>query len=125
MEAIGHKKWVIPSGHIPLKSNGKEPELLSKDQIAVLNTNDKEAEIKLTIFFNQQSPLTGYSVKIGPRRLRKIRINDLINPFPVYLEMDYSILIESDIKVIVQFLKMNTSHTNVSIMGTMGYGTDE
>lgn len=40
MEAIGKRRWTIAGGHIPLGSNGMEPEFTSRDEIAVLNCSD-------------------------------------------------------------------------------------
>jgi hypothetical protein len=124
MEAPGRKRWVIPGGHIPLKSTGREPDLVSQDRITILNTGEKNIDIKITLYLSDHEPVTGYNIKIKKQRLKKIRINDLIDPFPVTLETDYSLMIESEEPVIVQFLRMNTGNVNLAIMGTMGFGTD-
>ena len=125
MEATGYKKWIIPDGHIPFKSTGREPDFLSQDKIAVLNLNDEPAILKLTIFYREEEPVEGFTLEVKGRRVRKFRVNDLINPFPVILEKDYSIMIESDKPVIVQFLRMNTGNRNLALMGTMAYRTDK
>ncbi|SFD97454.1 sensory rhodopsin transducer [Nitrosomonas sp. Nm166] len=124
MQAIGKKKWVIPAGHIPLKSTGKEPDLLSQDRIAILNTGMNTVKLKLTVYHPDQESIENYSLEVKGQRLRKVRINDLINPFPIFLATDYALVIEAEHEVIIQFLQMNTGHKNVAIMGTMAYGTD-
>jgi hypothetical protein len=124
MAAAGKKRWVIPCGRIPLRTTGKEPEFLSQDRIAVLNLNKDPVKIKLTFFYSDQEAAGGYEVVIQGERVRKIRINDIINPLPVYLEKDYSMLIEADKTVVVQFLKMNTSSRDIAITGTIAFGTD-
>lgn len=125
MEALGKKKWAIPAGYIPLMSTGKEPGLVSQDRIAVLNTSDMDIKIKLTVFYTNQEAVSDYSIEIKARRLRTIRINDLINPLPVFLKTQYALLIEAEQEVVVQFLKMNTAHASIALMGTMGFGTDK
>ena len=125
MATAGKKRWVIPCGHIPLATTGKEPDFLSQDRIAVLNLNKDPVKIRLTFFYPDQEPSGGYEVEIKGERVRKIRINDLIDPFPVELEKDYSLLIEADALVVVQFLKMNTSKRDLAITGTIAFGTDK
>ena len=125
MKAIGYTQWIIPGGHIPFKSTGREPEFLSQDKIAILNMNDEPATIKMTIFHQDTEPVEGYPLEVKGRRVRKFRVNDLINPFPVVLEKEYSLVIEADKPVIVQFLRMNTGSRNLAIMGSMAFGTDE
>ncbi len=124
MEALGKKKWVIPGGHIPLKSTGKEPEMVSQDKIAILNTGLNTVKLRLTVFYSGDDPVNNYILNVKGRRLKKIRINDLIDPFPVTLETDYSLLIEAEEPVVVQFLRMDTGYRNVAVMGAMGFGTD-
>ncbi len=125
MKTIGYKKWVIPGGHIPFLSSGREPEMLSQDKIAVLNLNKKSVKIKMTIYHPDEEPIEGYPLEIEGERVRKFRVNDLINPFPVVLEQDYSIVLEAEEPVVVQFLRMDTGYKNLAIMGTMAFGTNE
>jgi hypothetical protein len=123
MKKTGSKKWIIPGVHIPFKSTGREPEMVSQDKIAILNLHTEPAKIRLTVYQTRMDPVSGYNLEIQGQRLKKIRINDLIDPYPLYLETDYALLIEADREVIVQFLRMNTGHESLATMGTMGYGT--
>lgn len=124
MDKIGTKKWVIPGGYIPFKSTGREPELLSQDRISVLNAGRETATLNITIFYGDDEVVEHAPVKVQGERIRKIRINDLINPFPVILEKEYAIMIESDVPVVVQFLRMNTGQDSLALMGTMAFGND-
>ncbi len=124
MKKSGNKKWIIPGVHIPLKSTGREPEMVSQDRIAILNLHTGPVKIRLTVYQTRMEPVSGYNLEIQGQRLKKIRINDLIDPYPLYLETDYALLIEADREVAIQFLRMNTGYGSAAIMGTMGYGTD-
>jgi hypothetical protein len=124
MKDSGSKKWIIPGGYIPFTSTGKEPDFLSQDRISILNINKNTATVRITIFYRENDPVEHAPVKVKGRRIRKIRINDLINPFPVILEKDYGIMIESDEPVVVQFSQMNTGQNSLALMGTIAYGTD-
>ncbi len=119
--AIGKKIWAISGGFVPLDSTGVEPLFTSRDWISVLNTTDKEAVINLTIFYEDCDPVGEYEYKINPRRLRKIRFNDLINPLPVSLEKAFGCRLTSSHNVVVQFSRMDTGSRYHSVMGTMAY----
>ena len=121
MKAYGKIDWAFSGGCVPLESRGSEPEFISHDKIAVLNTSDKPATIGLFIYFEDTPPLGTFWVKIGPRRLRKIRFNDLIDPLPIELGKNYSCLIQSDVPVVVQFSRMNSGTDKIAEMGSMAF----
>lgn len=99
---IGAKTWVLTLGHIPLESDGPEPECTSRDTIAILNTSDNSANIEIEIFFADRDPVGPYQITLQPRRLRAIRFNDLIDPLPIPLDEDFAAVVRSDRRVIVQ-----------------------
>jgi hypothetical protein len=108
-EAIGKKIWAFAAGCIPLVSTGKEPGFTSHDKVAILNTSDREADIRVTIFYEGDKPVKDYSIKVQAQRVRKIRFNDLIDPLPVPLGKRFAFVLESDKNVIVQFSRVDTS----------------
>ena len=118
---IGHKEWAFSAGHIPLRSTGKEPAFTSHDKISVLNTSDSEAEIRITVFYEDKSPVKDHSITIPPRRVRKIKFNDLIDPLPIPLDEPFGFVVQSNIPVIVQFSRMNTSSRNLAMFCATPY----
>jgi hypothetical protein len=121
MQPIGHTVWAIAGGHIPLRSHGHEPDFTSFDRIALLNTSAQEASIEITIYYADREPVGPYPLKVAPRRLRKVRFNDLIDPFAIPLDVDYAALIQSDVPVVVQFQRQDTSREAKAIMGSVAY----
>jgi hypothetical protein len=119
--APGKLNWLIPGGRIPLASTGHEPEFVSRDQLAILNLNEAEAEVQLVIFHEDDPPVTGYAFKVQPRRLFKFRINDLIDPLPVPLERNYACLLRSSLPVVVQYSGMDTGHRTTARISTMAF----
>ena len=105
----GKKKWAFAAGHIPLLSTGKEPDFTSHDKLAILNASTNDAEVSMTILFEDRAPLGEYKLKVKGRRARKVWINDLIDPLPVPLDTPYSVLVSANVEVIVQFSRMVTS----------------
>jgi hypothetical protein len=111
-QACGKKIWAFGAGHIPLQSTGIEPAFTSHDKIAVLNTSDQDAEIRIAIYYENEEPVEDHEITVAARRIRKIRFNDLINPLPVPLDKPFGFILRSDVTVVVQFSRMNTSERN-------------
>ena len=124
MNKIGKLDWAFSGGRIPFDSTGEEPMFNSHDRISVLNASEEEAEIEIFIFYENDAPVGTYKVEIQPKRLRKIRINDLIDPEAVSLERNYGCYIRSNVPVVIQFSRMHTGQNANAIMGTMAYPTD-
>jgi hypothetical protein len=53
-------------------------------------------------------------LQVKARRLRKIRVNDLIDPLPVPLDTPYSLVLESNVRVVVQLGRMSTASPNLA-----------
>jgi hypothetical protein len=118
---IGKLNWLISAGNIPLATTGEEPEFTSHQKVAILNTSDAEAEIDLTIFYENDQPQRGFEFTVPPRRIMKVRFNDLIDPMPIPLEKNFGCLICSSIPVVVQFSGMDTGHRTTARISTMAY----
>jgi hypothetical protein len=101
--AIGAKTWVLTRGHIPLASVGPEPECTSRDEIAILNTSSREAHVEIEVFYADREPVGPYRLAVQARRLRVVRFNDLIDPLPIPLALDFSAVVRADMPVVVQF----------------------
>ena len=121
---FGKKTWCFPGGFIPTESSGKEPEFVSKDEIAILNTTQKEATVSITIYYADQNPVHGYEIKVEAERVRQFRINDLIDPHAIPLGISYGAVFESDVPIIVQWTKQVTSEGRMALMGAIAYAAD-
>jgi hypothetical protein len=124
MKAIGRTTWVIPGGHIPPRSTGPEPEFTSRDELFVLNTGDAGARLALTIFYADREPIGPYELTVDPRRVRRVRCNDLIDPEAMPLGVDYGVLVESSVPVVVQFTRLDTSQPALALLGTQAFPAD-
>lgn len=124
MKAVGKLDWAFAAGRIPFPATGKEPKFTSHDKIAILNTTEEKAEVELFIFYEDVTPVGSYKVDVQPQRLRKIRFNDLIDPEAIQLERNYSCYIRTNVKVVVQFSRMNTGTNCNAEMGTMAFPID-
>jgi len=105
---LGKQVWSFAAGRVPLLTTGIEPLFTSHDQIAVLNLNGVDADVKIFIFFEDKDPVGEYTLQVKSRRVKKVRFNDLINPLPVPLDTAFGFILRSDVQVIVQFSRTMT-----------------
>ena len=124
MKALGRCRWAICAGHAPSRATGEEPAFTSRDQLALLNTGDGLANVRLVVMYEDRESPPPFRLGVAPRRLRVIRINDLIFPEAVALDVPYSLLIESDVPIVVQFTRQDTrAAANTGAM-TLAWGDD-
>lgn len=124
MKKTGKLDWAFSGGRIPFDSTGEEPMFNSHDKISVLNTTNSTAALEIFLFYENEAPVGTYEVEVKPQRLRKIRINDLIDPAAVQLEKNYGCYIRSNVPVVIQFSRMHTGQRANAIMGTMAFPAD-
>jgi hypothetical protein len=119
--AIGHTVWAVPGGHIPLYSTGHEPERTSRDELSLLNTSDKVAQVDLTIFYTDREPIGPYQLMVPARRVRQVRLNDLIDPEAIPLDTPYAAVLIATVPIVVQFTRMDSSQANNAMASTIAY----
>jgi hypothetical protein len=124
MTTIGRTIWAIAGGRIPLQSAGPEPEFTSRDELLLLNAGEGEAHVELTIYYADRDPQGPYRLAVGARRVRCVRFNDLIDPEAMPLGVDYGVVAISDVPVVVQYARVDTSQSALALMGTIAFGGD-
>lgn len=123
MSAIGKTRWAIPEGYIPSGSVSQDRALLSHETACILNAGDREANIKLSVFFADREPVI-YSVKVPARRTLHLRFNDLTDPESVPLDTDYASVFESDVPIVVQHTRLDSRRAEISLLSTIAFGQD-
>jgi len=119
-QAIGHKVWVIPDGYLPEGSSGA---LVSHEAICVLNTGEQDANIKITVYFEDREPMDKFYAKCGAKRTNHIRLDGFTdedgNTIPQ--GVPYALKVESDVPIVVQHSRMDTSQAEMALMTVMAY----
>lgn len=108
-KAVGASCWAIAGGRIPVDSAGPEPQRTSHDRLCFLNAGDAEAQVEITIFYADREPVGPYRLRVAARRVRQVRLNDLIDPGPIPLGTDYGCVVNSDVPVLVEFARLDTT----------------
>lgn len=121
MDSIGRRHWAIAEGYIPSQSSFSDPALISHETACILNAGDKEARVRITIYFADREPIGPYRVTVSPRRTLHLRFNDLTDPAPLPRDTAYSSLFESDVPIVVQHTRLDSRHAEVSLLSTTAY----
>ena len=123
MKSIGKKRWAIPEGYIPSQSVSQERALVSHETACILNAGDDDAHVTLTVFYTNREPVS-YRVTVPARRTLHLRFNDLKDPEPVPLDIDFSSVFESDVPITVQHTRLDSRRAEISLLSTIAYAQD-
>lgn len=121
MEPIGRTCWAIAEGYIPRESHGPAPQMTSHETVCLLNTSDKNAEVRVTIFYADRDPSGPYLVTVPARRTKHVRFNDLTHPAPIPVDTDYASVIESTIPIVVQHTRLDSRQAENALFSTMAF----
>ena len=116
----GKKVWFIPDAFYPEKDNG---EYVSHEAVCVLNTGDQDARISLTLYYEDREPEGGFFASCGARRTHHIRLDRLVGEGGKRIQrgVPYAILVESDVPIVCQYSRLDTTQSEMSFMGLLAY----
>lgn len=116
----GERVWIIPDGFIPERSSGAEE---SHEAVCILNTSSREARLLLSFYFEDRDPIKNARVMVPPERTRHVRIDDPDQLGGIILPrgVPYALRVESDVPVVVQHSRMDTSQEALALMTTVAY----
>ena len=118
---IGRKTWALAEGYIPAWSHGPEPEFTSHDAFCVLNANDEDARLEVTIYFTDREPAGPYVMTVPARRTRHFRFNSLTDPEPLPRGTDYASVFHCNVPVIIQHTRLDSRQAENALMTTMAF----
>lgn len=118
---IGRTRWAIAEGYIPSASTGPEPAMTSHETACLLNTNDRDASVRITVYFGDREPVGPYRVKVPARRTLHVRFNQLDDPAPIPRDTDYASLIESDVPIVVQHTRLDSRQSELALLTTIAF----
>lgn len=121
--ALGKKYWVIADGYLPQDDHQKSRALESHEAACLLNCGDIDANVMLTVYFNDREPMGPYSVTVPARRTIHLRFNDLRDPAPIPKGTDYATVIDSDVPIVVQHTRLD-SRTGLALFSTIAFPSD-
>ncbi|MBW3551779.1 MAG: sensory rhodopsin transducer [Proteobacteria bacterium] len=118
---IGRHTWVIAEGYIPPDDGPRDRRFASHETACVLNCGERDAQLRLTLYFADREPVGPYRLTVPARRTCHLRFNDLTDPEPVPHDSDYASVIESDVPVVVQHTRLDSRREALALLSTMAY----
>ena len=117
---IGKKNWIISDGFMSSTEKGK---YVSHEAVCVLNISGEIANIDISIYFEDRSPLKGFKAICENERTNHIRLDKLKNENGEIIprEVPYAIRVESDVPIVVQHSRMDVSQAEMTLMTTIAY----
>ena len=122
-ESIGRRRWAIAEGYIPGWSHGPD-ELASHETCCLLNAGDDDAQVTLTIFFEDREPAGPYRVALPARRTKHLRFDDLDDPEKIPRGTPYASVIESDVPIVVQHTRLDSRQAENALLSTIAFAAD-
>ena len=98
-----------------------DPALVSHETACILNAGDRDAQIRITVFFADRDPAGPYRVRVGARRTLHLRFNDLEDPAPIPRDTPYATVFESDVPIVVQHTRLDSRHAEISLLSTIAF----
>jgi hypothetical protein len=118
--SVGARLWVIPDAYLPARSTGS---LKSHESTCVLNVGPRPAALKLTAYFEDRQPLTGFQAVCPPRRTVHIRIDQLRNSKKqkIPTAVPFALKVESNVNIVVQHTRLDSTQPALALMTTMAF----
>lgn len=116
----GKKVWLIADGYM---SNTQKGGFVSHEAICVLNLSGADANINITLYFEDDEPMRGISAVCKHERTNHIRLDKVVTADGQKIPKDkpYAVLVESDQPIVVQASRLDVSQPEYSLMTTIAY----
>jgi hypothetical protein len=120
MKSVGKKYWIIPDCELPPEGEGV---LKGHESVIVVNDTNKEAKIKVKIFYVDKAPYEEIVWTVKPQSVRCFRMNNVNDMcgYVVEKEMQYAMKLSSNVKIVVQYGRRDNRQTNLAYYTTLAF----
>ena len=117
----GKTEWLIADCYWPEVTT--EGHYVSHEAICVLNAGDQDAEIEITLYFEDAEPMTGFRARCAARRTNHIRMDKLVSDAGERVPMGrpYAALVRASAPIVAQYSRLDTTQANETLMTTMAW----
>ena len=128
-EALGKKVWAFPDAFLPAKGHpyktSSHSDQFGHESLCIINYDQNTANIVLDFLYEDQDPIENYIFTMHGKRSIHLRIDDIeINGQKLPREKPYSIVLKSNINVVAQLSRLDTTSEHNAFMTAMGWGSD-
>ncbi len=120
MKSVGKKYWIIPDCELPPEGEGV---LKGHESVIIVNDTDKTAKIDVKLFFADKDCYDKITWTVEPKRVRCFRMNNVDDMcgYVVPLETQYAMKLSSNVKIVVQYGRLDNRQTNLAYYTTLAY----
>lgn len=117
----GKCHWFIPDAFYPVVDHGND--YVSHEAVCVLNAGNSDAHIKITLYFEDREPIDGFEAVCPAKRTNHIRMDRIVSKDGMRIPrgVPYAMTVESDVPVVVQYSRLDTTQAEMSFMGLIAY----
>ena len=128
-EALGKKVWAFPDAFLPAKGHpyktSSHGDQFGHESLCIINYDQNTANIILDFLYEDQDPIENYTFDMHPKRSIHLRIDDIeVNGQKLPREKPYSIVLKSNINVVAQLSRLDTTSEHNAFMTAVGWGSD-
>ena len=128
MSDIGKKIWIFPDAFLPAKGRpyktSKNEDQFGHESLCMLNSSDTDALLNISFYYEDREPLVNYEHTLKAKRSLHLRLDNitLLNNQKLLREVPYSIILKSNIKIVAQLSRLDTTSDYNSFMTSLGWG---
>ena len=117
----GKKNWYIVDGYRPSPKPDPNADYTGHESVMILNTNDKDANILISVYFEDRDPVENIPYVVPAKRIRCFKTDDsnVLGGLEIGVGVQYSMEIKSDVGVIVQYGRLDVQQPNMAYMALM------
>jgi len=117
----GSNVWLFPDGELP--EPDKDSPYQAHEALIILNTSDKDAKIKMNIYFADKEPVENIPLEVKAKRVKCLRLDksEEIGNVIIPRHVQYALRLESDVKVAVTFGRLDTSSEKLAYYVGVAY----
>ena len=117
----GKKQWYIVDGYRPSPTPDPKAEYVGHESVMILNTNDCDAHILISIYFEDRDPVENIPYLVPAKRIRCFKTDDseVLGGLSIGVGVQYSMEIKSDVGIIVQYGRLDVQQSNMAYMALM------
>lgn len=94
--------------------------MTSREGACLLNTTDQDAHVRVVMYFSDREPTGPYRLVVPARRTRQVCFDALAHAEAIPQGTDYSIVIWSDVPIVVQQTRLDLRQSEDAETSTPG-----
>jgi len=99
--------------------------MTSHEAVCMLNAADQDADVAITVYFEDRAPAGPYRIVVPAGRTRHVRFNDLSDPEPIPRDTPYASVIASSVPIVVQHTRLDSRQAENGLMTTIAWAESD